>query len=323
VQATNFLDQVEDEMKLDGMHHLTMITGDAPRNVDFFAGVLGLRLVKTTVNFDAPEAYHLYFGDEQGSPGSILTWFEFAGARPGRAGAGMIHTIALGVATEAALDFWAERLGARGHDAERGEDTLAFADPDGLRLELVVARDGNPPLRAWHPEVPAEHAIVGVEGARAYAGRDLAANRALLTGVLGFTEEGDGEYRLDGEHRHFHWSYAAAPERGVPGAGTVHHIAWHSTDEDHEAWRERAVAAGMPVTPILDRTYFRSIYFGEPQGILFEIATTSPGFAVDEDPEHLGEALRLPAQHEHLRATLERSLTPLANPRRQPPATPR
>src|SRR4051795_3236557 len=128
-------------MKLDGLHHLTMITGDAPRNVEFYADVLGLRLVKKTVNFDAPEAYHLYFGDEQGSPGSILTWFEFAGARPGRAGAGMIHTITLGVAGDAALDFWAERLAAKGYEGERGEHTLAFADPDGLRLELVVTDD--------------------------------------------------------------------------------------------------------------------------------------------------------------------------------------
>lgn len=192
-------------MKLEGMHHITMITGDARRTVAFYAEVLGLRLVKQTVNFDRPEAYHLYFGDEQGSPGSILTWFEFPGARPGRAGAGMIHTIQLGVAAEAALDFWAQRLGARGYTSERGERSLAFADDDGLRLELVVADDGNPPLRAVHPEVPAEHAIVGVEGARAYAGAGagLDADRPLLTETLGFTEEAPGRYRLQGDERHF------------------------------------------------------------------------------------------------------------------------
>src|SRR5437870_7544665 len=138
-------------MKLEGLHHITMITGDAQKNVDFYADVLGLRLVKKTVNFDAPEAYHLYFGDEQGSPGSILTWFEFAGARPGRPGAGMIHTIQLGVASEDALDFWARRLEAAGYASERGERSLAFADDDGLRFELVVSDDGNPPLRAAHP----------------------------------------------------------------------------------------------------------------------------------------------------------------------------
>ena len=301
-------------MKLDGMHHLTMITGDATKNVEFYADVLGLRMVKKTVNFDAPEAYHLYFGDEHGSPGSILTWFEFAGARPGRAGAGMIHTIQLGVAAEASLDFWAERLAGKGYDSARDERSLTFEDYDGLRLELVVA-DGNPPLRASHPEVPAEHAILGVEGARAYIARGTDADRELLTQTLGFTEIGDGEYRLDGDTRHFHWTYDIAGEPGIQGAGTVHHIAWHSRDEDHVAWQERVAQAGMAVTPVIDRDYFLSIYFRQPQGILFEIATTSPGFAVDEDADHLGEQLRLPAQHEHLRPQLERRLAPLTNPR--------
>jgi glyoxalase family protein len=302
-------------MKLEGMHHITMITGDAQKNVDFNADVLGLRLVKKTVNFDAPEAYHLYFGDEQGSAGSILTWFEFAGARPGRAGAGMIHTLQLGVASDASLEFWAERLTSNGYDSERAERSLSFADYDGLRLELVVADDGNPPLRAEHPEVPAEHAILGVEGARAYNARGLDADRSLLTQTLGFSELSDGEYRLDGDERHFHWGYDQTNQRGVQGAGTVHHIAWHSLDQDHLAWRARVAQGGMQVTPVIDRDYFNAIYFQQPQGILFEIATTSPGFAVDEEPEHLGEALRLPAQHEYLRAQLQRILTPLANPR--------
>ena len=305
-------------MKLDGMHHLTMITSDAERNVEFYADVLGLRLLKKTVNFDAPEAYHLYFGDEQGSPGSILTWFEFAGARPGRAGAGMIHTIQLGVPSEESLSFWAGRLESKGYASERGEGSLSFEDYDGLRFELVVAEEGNPAAvhpAAVHPEVPPEHAILGVEGARAYVARGTGADRDLLTRTLGFAEVADGEYRLDGDTRRFHWAYDATSERGVPGAGTVHHIAWHSTDEDHALWRERAGEAGMYVTPVIDRDYFHSIYFRQPQGILFEIATTSPGFAVDEDPAHLGEELRLPKQHEHLRALLERRLTPLTNPR--------
>jgi glyoxalase family protein len=302
-------------MKLDGMHHLTMITGDAPRNVAFYADVLGLRLVKKTVNFDAPEAYHLYFGDEQGSPGSILTWFEFAGAQRGRAGAGMIHTIKLGVASEASLDFWAERLTAKGYDSQRGEGSLGFDDYDGLHFELVVADDGNPPLRAWHPEVPAEHAILGVEGARAYIARGSDADRELLTETLGFTEVQEGEYRLDGDTRHFHWGYDPTSASGIQGAGTVHHIAWHSADEDHVSWQRRVASAGMHVTPVIDRDYFKSVYFRQPQGILFELATTSPGFAVDEDPGLLGQELRLPAQHEHLRPQLERVLTPLTNPR--------
>lgn len=302
-------------MKLDGMHHITMITGDAERNVEFYADVLGLRLVKKTVNFDAPEAYHLYFGDEDGSPGSILTWFEFAGAQPGRAGPGMIHTIELGVASEESLDFWAGRLESKGYASERAQRSLSFDDYDGLRFELVVADGGNPPLRAVHPEVPAEHAILGVEGARAYIARDTDADRDLLTETLGFIEIADGDYRLDGETRHFHWAYDATTERGFPGAGTVHHIAWHSSDEDHTSWQQRVAEAGMQVTPVIDRDYFLSIYFRQPQGVLFEIATTSPGFAVDEDPDHLGEGLRLPKQHEHLRPLLERHLTPLANPR--------
>jgi len=302
-------------MKLEGMHHITMITGDATRNVAFYADVLGLRLVKKTVNFDAPEAYHLYFGDEQGSPGSILTWFEFPGPRRGQAGAGMIHTIQLAVASESSLDFWADRLAAKGYESQRGERSLTLEDYDGLRLELVVADDGNPPLRAEHPEVPAEHAILGVEGARAYIALGLDADRELLTGTLGFTELGEGEYRLDGDERHFHWGYDPPTQRGIPGAGTVHHIAWHSHDEDHARWQQRVADAGMYVTPVIDRDYFNAIYFRQPQGILFEIATTSPGFAVDEDPDRLGEELRLPTQHEHLRSQLERYLTPLSNPR--------
>jgi glyoxalase family protein len=288
-------------MKLEGLHHLTMITGDAQRNVDFYAGTLGLRLVKKTVNFDSPDAYHLYFGDEQGSPGTILTWFEFPGAWRGRAGAGMIHTIQLAVASEAALDFWAERL-----DAERTGDVVRFADYDGLRYELVVS--DTPPRRAEHPEIPAEFAIAGIAGARAFA---AAGDHPLLTETLGFAEV-DGAYRV-GE---FAWAYDPAPaERGLNGAGTVHHIAWAARDEDHLAWRQRVAEAGVGVTGVRDRDYFRSIYFREPRGILFEIATLSPGFAVDEDPAHLGEELRLPAQHEHLREQLEKSLTPVVNPR--------
>jgi glyoxalase family protein len=302
-------------MKLEGMHHITMITGDAQRNVEFYADVLGLRLVKKTVNFDAPEAYHLYFGDERGSPGSILTWFEFAGARRGRPGAGMIHTIQFGVASGHSLDFWANRLASRGYASERGDASLAFTDYDGLRLELVVAEDGNPPLRAEHPEVPTEHAILGVEGTRAFIARALDADRDLLTQTLGFTASSESEYRLQGDERHFHWGYDVSTERGIPGAGTVHHIAWHSHDADHLSWRRSVAQAGMHVTPVIDRDYFKSVYFRQPQGILFEIATTSPGFAVDEDPAHLGEELRLPSQHERLRPQLEQLLTPLTNPR--------
>ena len=273
--------------------------------------------MKKTVNFDQPDAYHLYFGDEQGSPGSILTWFEFPGAAPGRAGAGMIHLLQLGVGSEAALDFWEQRLRDAGHDVQRGERSLRFADPDGLAFELVAAGDGNPPLRAQHPEIPAEHAISGVEGARAYGrGAGAAEDARLLTDVLGFADLGGGEYRLDGDERHVRWAYDAPPaDRPRLGAGTVHHIAWASPDEDHLAWQARVRDGGQLVTEVRDRDYFRSIYFREPTGVLFEIATLSPGFAVDEDPEHLGEELRLPAMHAHLHDRLERLLTPVVNPR--------
>src|SRR3712207_6104334 len=213
-------------MKLEGLHHITMITGDAQANVDFYAGVLGLRLVKKTVNFDSPDAYHLYFGDEAGSPGSILTWFEFPGAARGRAGLGMIHLIQLGVPSEASLDFWADRIPG----AQKSGGSLRFVDPDGLALELVVAAAGNALLRAEHPEVPAEHAITGVEGARAYSAF-APVEEGVLTQVLGFEHRGGGEYLLKGEQRHFRWAYDPAPAiAGRQGAGTVHHIAWASPD---------------------------------------------------------------------------------------------
>jgi glyoxalase family protein len=302
-------------MKLEGLHHITMITGDAQRNVEFYADVLGLRLVKKTVNFDQPNAYHLYFGDEHGSPGSILTWFEFAGAQRGRPGVGDIHTLQLGVPSEAALDFWAERLAAKGYPSQRDGDRLRFEDYDGLAFELVAAADGNPPLRAAHPDVPAEHAIVGLEGARAY-GTYANVEEKLLTDTLGFTYLGDGEYRLDGNERHFHWAYDPPPAtRGSQGAGSVHHIAWASRDEDHLDWQKRVRDAGGFVTDVRDRDYFNAIYFREPRGILFEIATLAPGFAVDEDPDRLGEELRVPKMHAHLRDQLERTLTPVVNPR--------
>jgi glyoxalase family protein len=304
-------------MRLQGLHHITMITADAQRNVEFYADVLGLRLVKKTVNFDQPDAYHLYFGDERGSPGSILTWFEFAGAAPGRPGAGMIRLIELAVGSEDSLDFWAQRLQDHGYAATRGDDSLRFADYDGLEFALVVTGDGNAPLRAEHPEIAPEHAIVDIAGARAFTPAILMGEEeSLLTQTLGFTFQGDGRYRLDGEQRRFDWSYDPAPSvQGAQGAGSVHHIAWACLDQDQPGWQQLVRAAGLHVTDVLDRDYFTSIYFREPRHVLFEIATLSPGFAVDEDPDHLGEELRLPKQHEHLRARLEQLLTPVDNPR--------
>jgi glyoxalase family protein len=305
-------------MKLDGLHHVTMITADAPRCVDFYADVLGLRLVKKTVNFDAPDVYHLYFGDERGAPGSILTWFEFPDAAPGQPGAGMIHRLELGVGSAESLGFWEERLGARGNAARREGEALHFADYDGLDFTLVVAAPGNEPLPASHPEIPAEHAISGIEGARAYGlGGDGEVRRPLLAEVLGFEAAGTDAYRLTGERRRFEWAYDPPPAApGLQGAGSVHHIAFACPDADQLDWQRRVAEAGARVTEVLDREYFESIYFREPEGVLFEIATISPGFAVDEDPEHLGEALKLPPQYEANRARLEELLTPLPAPRR-------
>ena len=301
-------------MQLHALHHVTMITGDAPANVAFYADALGLRLIKKTVNFDQPEAYHLYFGDELGSPGSVLTWFEFPGVPQGTAGAGMVHRIELGVGGDAALEFWKDRLAGLGVATEEAPKGLRFRDYDGLEFELQGDTHGNPPQVAHHPDIPDEHAIQGVQGARAFAA-DPDSARELLVDVLGFDHKRDHEYVVGAGGRHTHWGYDASSERGREGAGTVHHIAWHSRDEDHLGWQARVREAGQHVTDVRDRDYFKAIYFRTRQGILFEIATTSPGFAADEDPEHLGEALRLPAQHEHLRAHLERTLTPLHNPR--------
>jgi glyoxalase family protein len=297
------------ERRLNGIHHVTCITGDAPANVNFYAGTLGLRLVKKTVNQDDPTVYHLFYADENGTPGADITFFEYPGAAPGRAGAGMVHTVAWRVGSAEALDFWAERLGV-----ERDGHTVVFADPEGLRHELVVAQVPDEPLVADHPEIPRELALQGFEGVRAY-------RRAGETEIAPFLErlgfEGDGDrFETRGESRGGWIEYEAAPEaHGTSGAGTVHHVAWASTMEDEEAWQRRVAEAGARPTPIIDRFWFLSIYFREPSGVLFEIATLGPGFATDEDPAHLGEKLVLPPAFEHLRAQVEPILTPLPNPR--------
>jgi glyoxalase family protein len=306
-------------MKLEGIHHITAITGDAPGNVDFYARVLGLRLVKKTVNQDDPTVYHLFYADEKGSAGSDLTFFEYPGAAPGRAGAGMVHRVVWRVGSDAAIRFWAERLTAEEVEARVEGGALRFADPEGLDHELIVDSTGDEPLIADHPEVPREVALRGFDGVRAYSA-DPGASDGLLLDALGFARA-DGGLEARGERRGSLYAYDDPPaERGSQSAGTVHHVAWASTMEDHEAWRERAIEGGARPTPVIDRFYFRSIYFREPSGVLFEIATLGPGFAVDEDAEHLGERLSLPPDYEHLRAEVEKRLTPLENPRNRPVA---
>ncbi len=300
-------------MKLEGIHHITAITGDAQGNVDFYAGVLGLRLVKKTVNQDDPTIYHLFYADEEGDAGSDITFFEFPGAGRGRAGDGMIHTVGWRVADPEALDFWAERLKAHGTESERDGDRLRFDDPEGLTHELRVSTVPDQQLIADHPEVPSEVALQGFDHARAYSSRPEASDRLLET--LAFSRT-DGGWEARGEERGGLFIYDEPPaERGLQGAGTVHHIAWGSKPEEHEAWRETAIEGGANPTPVIDRFYFKSIYFREPSGVLFEIATLGPGFAVDEPIEHLGEKLSLPPDYEHLRERVEPLLTPIRNPR--------
>ena len=308
-------------MQLDGIHHITCITGDAPRNVDFYVRVLGLRMAKKTVNQDDPTVYHLFYADDRGSPGADLTFFEYPGARPGRDGAGMIHRIAFRVADAAALDFWAGRLEGEGLTVEREGDALRFADHEGLGLELLVDDSGDDPLVAAAPDIPAEHALRGFAGVRAYSA-DPAQSTALLRDVLGFEPlDGGGtdatEWVSRGPRRGGFYGYDQAPqERGIGGAGTVHHIAWTSEDEDIEAWDERYAAAGRHTSGLVDRFYFRSVYSREPSGVLFEIATRGPGFSADEPAEEIGRRLSLPPKLEHLREQIESSLTPLpADPR--------
>jgi glyoxalase family protein len=301
-------------MKLEGIHHITAITADAPKNVQFYADLMGLRLVKKTVNQDQTSVYHLFYADEEGDPGSDLTFFEFPGVPIGRAGAGMIHRIVWRVGSSEALDFWAKRLGDAGYDSEREGDTLRFRDYEGLEHELLVSDPPDEPLIADHPEIPAELALQGFDSVRAYT-VDPERSRPYLEETLGFAPRGDG-WEARGERRGGSYAYDEPPkDPGLQAAGTVHHIAWASLPEEHEAWRERVVEAGLHPTPVIDRFYFRSIYFREPSGVLFEIATIGPGFTIDEPLEHLGEKLSLPPFIEHLRDQIEPNLTPIENPR--------
>jgi glyoxalase family protein len=302
-------------MRLEGIHHVTAITADAPRNVDFYTRVLGLRLVKKTVNQDDPTVYHLFYADEQGSPGSDITFFEYPGLPRGRAGAGMVHTVSFRVASEEALSFWVHRLGDERVNSELDGLRLLFADPEGIGLELHAVETGDEPLVADHSDIPADFALQGFDGVRAYA-TEPGASRPFLEETLGFAPGEGGTWEIRGDRRGSFYAYDEPPaERGLSGAGTVHHVAWSSPMEEHEAWRERVAQAGARPTPVIDRFYFRSIYFREPSGVLFEIATLGPGFTADEPLETLGEALSLPPAFEPLRERLEHVLTPLPDPR--------
>ena len=286
-------------MKLEGIHHITAITADAQENVDFYAGVLGLRLVKKTVNQDQPTVYHLFFADEKGSAGSDLTFFEFPGVPEGRAGAGDVHRIVWRVGSGGARLLGGAARGQRDRAAARGREPASSPTP---RASSTSCR-GRGRRRAADrrpPRGPGRAGAAGLpRGARLRAAPD--ASRGLLEAL----EFEPRRRRLGGARR----DAAAAststtsrrPSAPLQGAGSVHHIAWASTIDEHEEWRERAISAGAQPTPVIDRFYFRSIYFREPSGVLFEIATLGPGFTVDEPLEHLGEKLSLPPDFEHLR----------------------
>jgi glyoxalase family protein len=302
-------------MKLEGIHHISAITADAAANVEFYTGVLGLRMVKRTVNQDEPSVYHLFYGDEHGSPGMDLTFFEYPGAAPGRTGAGMVHRILWRVGSQESLRYWDERLRGRGVEAKLTSESVLFSDPEGLEHELLLPSAPDAPLSAEDPEIPAEHALRGFEGVRAYASAPANSGQ-LLTEGLGFVRQEGERWEVRGEQRGSTYSYDPAPPEinRRQGAGTVHHVAFAARMEEIEAWRERVQAAGARPTTVIERFYFKSVYFLEPSGVLFEIATMGPGFAVDEDEAHLGERLSLPPTLEPLRARIEPQLKPLPYP---------
>ena len=302
-------------MRLEGIHHVTAITGDAPGNVDFYARVLGLRLVKKSVNQDDPTVYHLFYADEKGEPGSDITFFEYPNARPGRAGAGMVHRdrLARRSPRRSASGRAARRRRRGGRAAPTGRSRSRSRGP---RARAGRRGTSDEPLIADHPGGPTELALQGFEAVRAYA-FDPEQSRGFLEEALAFSPHGSASGRCAASSAAACYVYDRTEERGVGGAGTVHHVAWASPMDDHEAWRSRVQAAGASPTPVIDRFYFRSIYFREPSGVLFEIATIGPGFDADEPLEHLGERLSLPPNYEELRDRLEQVLTPLPDTRRQ------
>ncbi len=307
-----------------GIHHVTAIAGDPQRNLDFYAGLLGLRLVKLTVNFDDPSTYHLYYGDELGHPGTILTFFPWPGAPKGRLGTGQLTVTSFSI-PEKAMGFWMDRLKShnvpfQGPIRRFHERLLAFSDPEGLQLELV-AREHARDWRPWKDgPVPAEYAVRGFHGVTLSEESHIR-TVSLLADTLGFrrnakdgnrfryeTAEGGPGAIVDVLHQ---------PESpsGVVSVGTVHHVAWRTPDDEQQkAWRQKLVEVGRNVTPMIDRKYFHSIYFHEPGGVLFEIATDPPGFTVDEPAQELGTRLKLPPWLEPDRRQIDRSLPPVHLP---------
>lgn len=306
-----------------GIHHVTAICADVQRTVEFYVGVLGLRFIKQTVNFDVPDTYHIYFGDRVGSPGTAMTFFGWPHLPRRPAGTGQVDSVAFAV-PEPSLDFWMARLRELRVEAARGDrmgaGLIGFTDPDGIRLELV-GRASDAGWSEWRDgPVPPEHQLRGFF-AVSLAIAEAEPSVHFLTETLGFRE-------LAGEGARLRFETGAGgpaaivdvvvdPDgaKGEEATGTVHHVAWRALDDEHElAWRRTVAEAGVQVTPVIERKYFRSIYFREPGGVLFEIATDGPGFTVDEPAESLGSALQLPAQHEARRESLKVNLPSIAVP---------
>lgn len=303
-------------MRLNGIHHISAITGDARRNVDFYAGVLGRRLVAKTVNQDDPGAYHLFYADEQGRPGGDLTFFEYPGARRGRAGRGAVHRIVWRVSSAEALSFWEQRLPGAAESIEWHGDELRFDDPEGLGHALIAYTGPDAPLRAHHPEIPPEYALAGFDGVRAHSAvPDV--TTGLVTGLLGAAPRSDGSLELRGGSRGGWIDVEEHPagEWVRHGAGVVHHVAFGTNQDDQPEWDRLIGAAGIATSGIVDRHYFQSVYFREPGGLLFELATEGPGFTVDGPEEELGTRIILPPWLEHRRAEVEARLAHIPDPR--------
>jgi glyoxalase family protein len=304
-------------LQTTGIHHITAFARDPQANVDFYAGILGLRLVKRTINFDAPEVYHLYFGDKAGSPGSIITFFPWPNSRKGRVGGGQVGITAYAVPV-GALGFWENRLTSFGISVMKAtrfsESYIQFSDHEGLRLEIVERADGA--NSEWSfGGVPTDMAIKGFGGAVLFS-TDSGKTMQALEGILGMKKIGEDQgyvrFQSSGEVGNLIDVPLTSMEWGDGGAGTIHHIAWRAKDfDEHKQWQSEVLEFGYKPTEIIDRQYFDAIYFREAGGILFEIATDPPGFANDEAAEQLGETLMLPSWFEPHRAQIEANLLPI------------
>lgn len=309
------------EKSINGIHHITVMASDPQNNYNFYTQTLGMRFIKKTVNFDAPDVYHLYYGDEKGSPGTILTFFPFPDARRGKRGTGEINIVSFSVPSNS-LQYWMNRLAERainfnGPKNKFGHEYISLLDPDGMKIEIAADTNADS-IEGWfNGDVPAEHSIRKFFSSTFYLS-DAKPTEKLLTQVMGaklIASEGNVRRYTLGEKESLVFvdiiEDASIP-RGISGAGTVHHIAWRTAnDEEQLNWRAKVSEYGLYPTEVVDRDYFHSIYFREPGGILFEIATDPPGFMIDESFENLGTELKLPAWHEPKRKLIEQILVPL------------